>query len=1131
MKPRLLRISSVLATGALLATALQPAASAATQPARAAPRSARAGSAARPFVPISAPAHRRGGTHRRYAPGENPPGRVTQVPGQAGYEAPVPEPAPASVQTTVTVPAITCHTGSNPGFGDVNTSNPAPSVLIGFNGTLEVLSELIYNCSNGVWAGLSTIDPSCSHLFGGFCFYEPFAGGTVHTGDQVQLTASLSPAASSTTITDLTSGAHLSFTNSGSSASSAVAVISAYDLCFLPGGNSEACSVDDGSSTVPPPGYAGYTPITFGTSEINGTGLGSYLAGPDSTGWLELNNVWGPTLEGQTTYVGSTDTFTDTNAQLTLPTVSLSNPTIDQPATGPASVQFTATLSASSSYPIYVDYATQDQSAFAGTNYTAVNGTLTFPPGTTTGSVSVPIIPGPETGNGSNGNKLTFLLNLSNPSYVYGGGSGQATIYEGPVVNSVSPANVPLNGGPSMAVTLTGVDLSRVTSAAFCPVASGGGGPCVQAIGVSGQSETSVTVTAPDASGSVGANQTSLTTDAVVTNASNISSPVNSPGDYLVFGCKQQAVTDGTWQASGCLTDEPNGVDVAQTSSAIDGVNVTPPAKTIDAVSYQTSSAQVTSSRSVTVSLPMLGNPAVQIFKGALTKALSGPVSFTVPKNTMLGGLTISGTVTITPTPGMLGQASGKVSVTLPPILGGGKGTLAFTTATGGTLTNLTVSVPKANFLQLFALSKLKLSYSASGSTGTWSVSGTASTGGQTSTKFSGSLVYSNNALKSASLKVSAISLAGLLDISNLTASYNGTSWSGSATVAQGKQTGTVALTFTGSTLTAAEIKTGPVALFGIININSFDLTYGGGNWSLAVTSTLPGGGTASATLAVANGIINSASLTLTNFALAKAVTIASATVSYAASQPNSQCNTVTGTEIWCGSWDISFPGTQGAVSGVSGSLAFQNGSFASGSVTVNGSVPLIDGVFLTQLGGTLTVNPAPATVSGTATITFGPQISGVSALSATGTLTRTFPAAGTGGSYDASATVTALPGSTHSLVLGTVKVTVPDSGPTTADLTLGGGPQGLSITVGKATATIVGEVKGTFTSSTFSLTGTTMITVPVLGTLSGTLKADNTGVASCAKTSGGTQVGFEYYWTTGAIDVFDSKGCSERGF
>ena len=442
----------------------------------------------------------------------------------------------------------------------------------------------------------------------------------------------------------------------------------------------------------------------------------------------------------------------------------------------------------------------------------------------------------------------------------------------------------------------------------------------------------------------------------------------------------------------------------------------------------------------------------------------------------------------------------------------------------------MTVTVPKANFMQLFALSNVTLSYSTGGA---WKVSGTASTGGNTSTKFSGSLTYANNTLKSASLTVDKISLAGLLDISKLTVKYNGSTWSGSATVAQGKQTGTVSLTFSGSplTLTAAELKTGPVALFGIVNVNSFDMKYGGGSWSLAVTSTLSGGGTASASLAVSNGVISSASLTLTKFALANTVTIATATVSYAASQPNAQCNTVTGTEIWCGAWDISFPDVSGTVSGVSGSLAFQNGSFASGSVTVNGSVPLIDGVFLTELGGTLTVNPSPATVSGTATITFGPKISGVSALSATGTLTRTFPSGGTGGSYNASATVTALPGSSHSLVLGTVTVTVPDSGATTADLTLGGDAQGLTVSVGSATATIAGEVKGTFTSSTFSLNGTTMITVPVLGTLSGTLKADNTGVASCGKTSGGTEVGFEYYWTTGAIDVFDSKGCSEHGF
>ncbi|MGH9047059.1 MAG: hypothetical protein ACRDVW_07070 [Acidimicrobiales bacterium] len=136
--------------------------------------------------------------------------------------------------------------------------------------------------------------------------------------------------------------------------------------------------------------------------------------------------------------------------------------------------------------------------------------------------------------------------------------------------------------------------------------------------------------------------------------------------------------------------------------------------------------------------------------------------------------------------------------------------------------------------------------------------------------------------------------------------------------------------------------------------------------------------------------------------------------------------------------------------------------------MTVNGNVDLLDGVFLTQLGASLTVNPPPTTISGSATVSFGPQVSGTSVLSLAGTLTRVFKSGTAAGSYAVDGAVAALAGSSHSLVLGT---------------------------------------------------------------LSGNLKADNTGIASCAKTSGGTQVGFKYYWSTGAIDVFDSKGCSEQGF
>jgi hypothetical protein len=1062
--------------------------------------------------------------HSPMAQGENPPGRVTQEAGQSGYVVPIQGTDTVQIQATVTLPSINCTTGSSARWGNVYQSFVRPGVFL-FTPSTFIQLSIQPDCAESpplTYFAFSTLDPSCSN---GVCPLEPFSDGPANPGDVITLQATLSPTSSSVTATDETTGGTVSFTGGGLSGPISAGFLDD-DVCVYPTTAGENCNDLEPSSAGVPPGFGAYSTFTWSNVEINGTGLGAFLDGADSAGWQQFNSVWSSTLLDQTSYVNGGDSFTVTNADLTLPSVTIGNAKIDEPSTGTGVMTFPVTLSASSSNPIYLDYATQDHSASAGTNYDAASGVLTFSPGETTQDINVTILSG-----ASSGGVINFYLNLTNPSYAVGSPTATGTIYLGPYVESVTPTQVPLNGGPNTTVTVNGEDFvgydgnARVTSVKFCLQSTPTS--CATGTSVSVANDGQLTVTAPDASGIAGQGQATNPTDTIATNVNGVTSPANPPGDVLNFGCTQQTVPDGAWLVSGCLTDEQNSNDVTQQASSLDGVDVS--AAPTNDVDYQASSVDVTSQKPVTVSLPVAGNPLVAIFKGKLNKTLSQPVSFTVPKNTMLAGLAISGTVTLTP--GSPGQASGTVTVTLPPVLGGGTGTLTFETQIGGSLSNVTVTVPKANFMQLFALSNFTLSYSTGGA---WKVSGTASTGGNTSTKFSGSLTYANNTLKSASLTVDKISLAGLLDISKLTVKYNGSAWSGSATVAQGKQTGTVSLTFSGSplTLTAAELKTGPVALFGIVNVNSFDMTYGGGSWSLKVTSTLSGGGTASAALTVSNGVISSASLTLTKFALANTVTIATATVSYAASQPNSQCKTVTGTEIWCGAWDISFPDVSGPVIGeVSGSLAFQNGSFASGSVTVNGSVPLIDGVFLTQLGATLTVNPSPATVSGTATITFGPKISGVSALSATGTLTRTFPSGGTGGSYNASATVTALPGSSHSLVLGTVTVTVPDSGATTADLILGGSAQGLTVSVGSATATIAGEVKGTFTSSTFSLSGTTMITVPVLGTLSGTLKADNTGVASCGKTSGGTEVGFEYYWTTGAIDVFDSKGCSEHGF
>lgn len=54
---------------------------------------------------------------------------------------------------------------------------------------------------------------------------------------------------------------------------------------------------------------------------------------------------------------------------------------------------FTVSLSSTYAADVTVDYATADQTATAGVDYTAVSGTLTFAPGETSKTVVVPILP------------------------------------------------------------------------------------------------------------------------------------------------------------------------------------------------------------------------------------------------------------------------------------------------------------------------------------------------------------------------------------------------------------------------------------------------------------------------------------------------------------------------------------------------------------------------------------------------------------------------------------------------------------------------------------------------------------------------------------------------------------------
>jgi len=98
--------------------------------------------------------------------------------------------------------------------------------------------------------------------------------------------------------------------------------------------------------------------------------------------------------------------------------------TVTEGNTGTAAATFTVTLSAASTDPITVAYATGDGTATAGSDYQAASGTLTFAPGETSKTVAVTV----------NGDRIAepnevFFVNLSSPTNAsVADGQGAGTI-------------------------------------------------------------------------------------------------------------------------------------------------------------------------------------------------------------------------------------------------------------------------------------------------------------------------------------------------------------------------------------------------------------------------------------------------------------------------------------------------------------------------------------------------------------------------------------------------------------------------------------------------------------------------------------------------------------------------------
>ncbi len=88
------------------------------------------------------------------------------------------------------------------------------------------------------------------------------------------------------------------------------------------------------------------------------------------------------------------------------PSLSVANLTLDE---GGGTMTFSVVLSAVSGRPVTYNFATEDQTALAGLDYTATAGASTISAGETTVSISVPILP-----DALNEGDETFKLNLTN---------------------------------------------------------------------------------------------------------------------------------------------------------------------------------------------------------------------------------------------------------------------------------------------------------------------------------------------------------------------------------------------------------------------------------------------------------------------------------------------------------------------------------------------------------------------------------------------------------------------------------------------------------------------------------------------------------------------------------------------
>jgi len=243
------------------------------------------------------------------------------------------------------------------------------------------------------------------------------------------------------------------------------------------GGDSTVEIVDDTGTTSETGDDTGTAGDSAGgdssTDTGTGTDTGTDDGGTDGTvtdggsdGGSDGTVTDGTTTDGTTTDGTTTDGTTTDGS--TGPTLSIADVALSEGNSGTTNAVFTVTLSAASTSAVTVNYATADGTATtASGDYVAGSGTLTFPAGTTTQTISVPI-----NGDTTYENNETFTVALSAPSgATLAKGSATGTINNDDAAPTLAINNVNAAEGNSgtknftFTVTLTGATEVPVTVA------------------------------------------------------------------------------------------------------------------------------------------------------------------------------------------------------------------------------------------------------------------------------------------------------------------------------------------------------------------------------------------------------------------------------------------------------------------------------------------------------------------------------------------------------------------------------------------------------------------------------------------------------------------------------------------